>query len=485
MLLTLYSCDKSPKIQHNGEDFAAEIIDLQNRREIFVDNYFVNDLKGLKLKLHHPKDEGVAFYYNEEHEVLSPAYTTIIKDGNLYRAYYRAGRSLNQKAYTAEEWTCYAESKDGIEWYKPSLGLYEFEGSLANNIVLANEQPVHHNFSPFIDKNPNALPDQKFKALGGTSRDQIGLIPYSSSDGIHWEKLNDDGVIKEGAFDSQNVAFWSESENQYVCYFRTFRTIDDKRVRTISRATSDDFINWSDPVEMSYGDTPPEHLYIQQTSPYFRAPHIYLAIGARLLPNRQIAEEKELMELKVHPGQFKGLSEPYLMSTRGGNTYDRTFMESYIRPGIGLNNWVARTNFPALNVVQTSSTEMSLYVNQDYTQPTSHLRRYSMRLDGFASIHAPYAGGTMLTKPFTFKGNKLYLNYSTAVAGEIRIEIQDAYGKPIPGFEMHESHRIIGNKIDGIASWSNGKDLSLLENEVIRLFVYMKDADLYSIKFDY
>src|SRR5690606_13139 len=224
-------------------------------------------------------------------------------------------------------------------------------------------------------------------------------------------------------------------------------------------------------------------LYIQQTSPYFRAPHIYLAIGARLIPDRQIADEAQLQNLKVHPGQYKGLSEPYLMSSRGGNSYQRTFMESFIRPGIGLNNWVARTNFPALNVVQTSPEEMSIYVNQDYTQPTSHLRRYSMRLDGFTSIMAPYEGGTLLTKPFTFSGDSLEINYSTSVGGQIRIEIQDLEGMPISGFEMEESRIIIGNEIDGIASWSGNPDLSLLRNQPIRLFVYMKDADLYSIKF--
>ena len=33
--------------------------------------------------------------------------------------------------------TCYAESKDGIHWKKPELGLVEFNGSKANNIVMA------------------------------------------------------------------------------------------------------------------------------------------------------------------------------------------------------------------------------------------------------------------------------------------------------------------------------------------------------------
>jgi len=234
---------------------------------------------------------------------------------------------------------------------------------------------------------------------------------------------------------------------------------------------------------MTYGNTTPEHLYTQQTSPYFRAPHVYIAIGSRFIPDRQILTEDKLRELKVDPGQYKGLSEPYFMTTRGGNVYDRTFMEAFIRPGLGYNHWSARTNYPALNIVQTGPLEMSLYVNQDYTQPTAHLRRYSMRLDGFSSLSAPYSGGEMVTKPFRFSGSELELNYSTSAAGEIKVEIQDAAGKPISGFTLEESRQIIGNEITGTASWNGNKDVSSLASKNVRLRVYLKDADLYSFRF--
>jgi hypothetical protein len=35
---------------------------------------------------------------------------------------------------------------------------------------------------------------------------------------------------------------------------------------------------------MDFGKTPVEHLYTNQTAPYFRAPHIYVAIAARFMP---------------------------------------------------------------------------------------------------------------------------------------------------------------------------------------------------------
>lgn len=463
----------------------SQPLNLGANRELFVDPYLIDKLEGAYLKMHEPVDKGVAFYFDKPWEVFSPAYVTIIKDGALFRAYYRAGirKEIGQlKAYTNDEWTCYAESKDGVEWYKPNLNLFEFNGSKANNIVLAGEAPVHHNFSPFIDKNPKTPASHRYKALGGTRRDSVGLVPYYSGDGINWKRMSTEPGITKGAFDSQNVAFWSESEKKYVCYFRTFTK--EGRKRSVSRATSLDFIHWTDPVEMTYGDTPPEHLYVQQTSPYFRAPQLYVAIGARLLPDRQIASEEQLKALQVDPSQYKGLSEPYLMTTRGGDQYDRTFMEAFIKPGIGLNNWNARCNFPALNVVQTGDTEMSLYVTQDYTQPTSHLRRYAMRLDGFSSLTSPYKGGMATTKAFTFSGKELEINFATAAAGDIRIEIRDADGRPIPGFSLAESDAVIGNEIKRTVTWSGKSDLSALSGKPIRLHFSMKDADLFSIKFN-
>lgn len=254
-------------------------------------------------------------------------------------------------------------------------------------------------------------------------------------------------------------------------------------MRTVSRTTSGDFIHWTTPVEMSYGDTAPEQLYTQQTSPYFRAPHIYVAIGGRFMPGRQVLTDDQAKQLNVNPGYFKDCSDAYLMTSRGGYVYDRIFMEAFIRPGIGMKNWVSRSNYPALNVVQTSLEEMSVYVNQDYAQPTAHLRRYSMRLDGFTSLSSPYKGGEMITKPFTFSGRELEINYSTSAPGEIRFELQDENSVPIPGFTLEDSQRVIGNEISRVVLWKGNGDLQNLVSKTVRLRIQMKDADLYSIRF--
>jgi hypothetical protein len=144
---------------------------------------------------------------------------------------------------------------------------------------------------------------------------------------------------------------------------------------------------------------------------------------------------------------------------------------------------VSRTNYPALNVVQTGPAEMSFYANLDYAQASAHLRRYSLRLDGFASARAPYAGGELVTRPLTFKGSKLLLNFATSAAGGIRVEVQDEKGTPIPGFTLKDARETIGNEIERAAAWQGGEDVSALAGKAVRLRFAMKDADLFAFRF--
>ncbi|MGC1275112.1 MAG: hypothetical protein WBC44_15520 [Planctomycetaceae bacterium] len=460
----------------------AEVIEIGSRRELFVDRHLVDTMDGARLTLARPCDEGVVLRFDRPWEGLFSGYATVIRDGGLLRLYYR-GHADDSKDGSPSEVTCYAESTDGIEWVKPDLDLFTVQGTRDNNVVLADAAPVTHNFCPFLDANPKAASDERFKAVGGTA--ESGLVGYASADGLHWSKLQKEPVFRDKGwvFDSQNVPFWSESEGCYVLYYR--RAAGGRRA--IARATSPDFRTWSEPVQMGYSDTgdvvPSHELYTNQTQPYFRAPHLYVSTAARFMKGRQVITDEEAAAIGVHPKYFGDTSDAVLMTSRGGGLYDRTFLEGFLRPGIGAKNWVSRTNYPALNVVQTGDHEMSLYVNQDYGQPTAHLHRYSLRLDGFASVRASAAGGTLVTKPLVFEGDRLSVNLSTSAAGSVRVEIQDAAGSPLPGFSFDDSRELIGNEIDRTVSWKNGSDVSSLAGKPVRLKFVMQDADLFAFQF--
>ena len=136
-----------------------------------------------------------------------------------------------------------------------------------------------------------------------------------------------------------------------------------------------------------------------------------------------------------------------------------------------------------MDVVPADARTMFIYRMSHYAQPTSHMARYSLRTDGFISVNAPYRGGELLTKPLTFSGSKLEINFVTSAAGGIRVEIQDGDGKAIPGYALADCPEIIGDKIDHTVSWSAGTDIARLAGKPVRLRFSMKDADLYSLRF--
>lgn len=458
----------------------AQVLDLGNQRELFVDHYLIERLQGAQLKLHEPQKSGIVLKFDLPWEGPFVGYATVIKDGDTYRLYYR-GLPTAGKDGSETEVTCYAQSEDGINWRKPVVGLFNVRGELNNNVVLHGQAPASHNFSPFLDQRPGVPASERFKAVGGTQAS--GLLAFVSGDGIHWRKWQDKPVFTKGIFDSQNVVFWSESEGCYVCYFRTWTGEGYAGFRTVSRATSPDLLHWTDPVAMDFGATPNEHLYTSQTHPYFRAPHIYIATPMRLMPGRKVLTEAQAKALGVHSNYQSDCADAVFMTSRGSNRFDRTFMEGWIRPGTDLGNWASRAGLTALGVVPTGPAEMSIYKQANYAQPSACLVRYTLRTDGFVSINAPYRGGEMVTKPFRFAGKELVINFATSAAGSLRAELQTASGLAVPGFSLQEAVEVVGDEIERVVAWRQGSDVSKLAGQVVRLRCVMKDADLYSLRF--
>jgi hypothetical protein len=391
------------------------------------------------------------------------------------------------------EVTCYAESPTGIAWTKPSLGICAYAGSTKTNIIW--NRFGAHTFMPFKDSNPDALPTQRYKALasGPPTRPIKRVMGLASEDGVHWAPMWDEPIIIQESVDfGADLAFWDAEQEQYVAYLRGWRTHvgsgpvnrDELRrpdgslppraiFRQVLRCTSRDFRHWTQPEFIDFCDTPLEHFYTNAVTPYYRAPHIYLAFPKRFVPERKTRPD--------HPAP--GLSDTVLLSSRDGMHFDRTFMEAFIRPGLDPDNWTDRNMMTAWGIVPTERDEISLYYVENYRHATCRLRRATLRTDGFASVHAGYRTGEWRTKPLTFEGESLAINCSTSAVGGIKIELQDAVGRPLPGYGLQDCPEIYGDEIEHVVSWEKGQDVSQLARQPVRLRFSMKDADLYSLRF--
>lgn len=476
----------------------SAVLDLGTRRELFVDHALIAQLDNTTLRLHTPATAGVALKIDRPWEGPGNFGHVIIRHQGRYLLYYR-GMTLDKGDDSGQ--ACVAVSTDGVNWGKPALTGDERSGRDDANF-LTDSSGKRFSGTVWQDTRPGIPEDEKIKALRGVPisgeahtafKDPKGpkrLELFASADGLIFRPLENRRQPTyvsnlPNSFDGGNTMFWSEAEQCYVLFYRI---MTEARQRTMARTTSTDLRTWTDPIPVTYGDTPPEQFYVNNTTPYFRAPHIYIALAARFMEGRSAItdEQAKAIDLKSPRGIIynQDCSDGVLLTTRAGSaSYRRTFMEAFIRPGPGDGNWVSRTNYPLTGILPGGANQIMFFVNRHYLQDSWHIERLTLRTDGFVSVNAPYAGGSMTTVPFTYKGDHLVMNYATSGAGEIRVELRDAEGNPLPGFSMEDCDVLIGDRIDGEVSWRGQKSLSRYIGKPVRLEFRMIDADLYSLQF--
>ncbi len=474
-------------------------IDIGSRLELFVDDYLIDRLAGTTLNLHSPSPQNVVLRFDRPWEGNSCNFVSVFKDADKYRMYYRSGQvDYTQGDMTKlHEVTGYAESSDGIRWEKPALGLVEFAGSKENNIVW--EGPGSHNFMPFKDANPDCEADARYKAVGGV---RGGLYAFKSSDGIRWSRMTDERVITDGAFDSPNLAFWDTVRGEYREYHRDFRPGRDARGnangRDIKTATTKDFLKWPDPAWLNYSPGRVSEMYTNEVIPYYRAPHIFLGFPTRYVDRGWTESAKALPQLEYrhirassNEREGTALTDGMFMSSRDGLNFN-VWPESFIRPGLwDTGGWFYGDNYQNWGLVETAShlegapDELSVYVTEAHEQMevTERLRRHTLRIDGFVSVNARLSGGELLTHPLVFEGGQLALNFASSIAGDIRVEIQDANGRSLEGFGIDDCDEVYGDELERAVSWNGATDVSALAGRPVRLRFALRDADLYSLRF--
>lgn len=442
--------------------------DVANEPQLLADLTLVKShSENVAIQSVEPKPHEVILVTDKPWEGNTSAYYTIFQDGDLYRMYYRGSHFDEQTKRSAHrEVACYAESRDGIHWTKPELGLFEFNGSKANNIVW--DGLGTHNFTPFKDENPNCTPDARYKALArgslpkqGDQPARRGLFAFKSPDGIRWSLMHPDPVITLGAFDSQNLAFWDPIRECYVDYHRHFAN----GVRDIMSCTSDDFVTWTKPEFLDYAGAPKEHLYTNTIRRYARAPHLLIGFPTRFNPKTQQVE-------------------PVLMTSRDGQVF-RRFSTTTIPITAPKDRDGNRSNYMASGLVQIPSEpdRLSVFASEAYyTGPDSRLRRFSFRVDGFASARS-HGAGELETIEMICPGGQLELNYRTEKTGSVRVSIVDGDGKPVEGFGPTDSQPLFGDDVAGTAVWKSNSSLKALAGQPIRVKLHLKDAEVFAFRF--
>ena len=509
------------------------VMDIADRRELFVDDYLLANRTDLALQMHRPQPREIVMVCDQPWEGSETCYQRIIRVGDTIRMYYMGADDITREDGAEMQdhriVPCLATSADGIHWVRPDLGLFDFDGAVEfdehgwiehpiprfqpskhNNIVWS--QPRLDNFTPFLDTNPACLPDERYKAVGfadpapqrpGAPRE---LFAYKSADGIHWSYLSSEPIFSNRsdpalAFDTENNAFWDPLRQHYWCYMRGNHSLNGQGVRDIQVATSTDFRTWTKARRIkfddAYGHAPA--LYTNQIEPYYRNPEVFVGFPARYsdrikdfspaaiaaLPGAVSRENR----MKFNPRYGTAITDTLLMTSRDGYTF-HLWDETFVPPGPErLDTWAYHDAFQSLGLLETPATdptappELSFYVTEGSWIHATRLRRYTIRIDGFVSLHASKEPGEFLTKPLRFSGGRLTLNFATSGAGWVRVELEKEDGTALAGFSKSDCDVLFGDTLDRTVTWQNRSDLSALVGKPVCIRMVLSEADLYSLKF--
>lgn len=483
------------------DNVASRPIDIASRLELFVDDVLIDAMTGVARELQSPVPCEATIVVDHPWESPHLGYPTVFRDGDRFRLYYRAMECTKAGAWPSG--SAVAESDDGIHWTKPRLGIADYRGSTDNNLVWNEGQSTNPsagiNLCPFKDTNPEAAPVHRYKALIG-HKGVEGAFSMGSADGFHWSRMQDTPTIS-GFPPSEltNHCFWDTRLQRYAVYLRGWSSGGHMvGVRGTVRTLSEDFLNWSEPQWIDYGDAPEEHLYTFAPVQYHRAPHLYVAFAKRYVPPP--ADMPEWAEgIELIPGRTwadcasrttwmgwynpdHGVSDAVFACSRDGLHWKR-YLEAFVRPGRDGENWTDRNMMLAQGVIQTAPDELSVYYIEHYLHPTARIRRATLRLDGFVAVRARYPGGDLVTRPLVFAGSELVLNYASSAAGYVRVELQDEAGTPIEGFQGDRCPQIYGDELNRVVHWTGGAELASLAGRPVRLRFSLRDADLFSFQF--
>jgi hypothetical protein len=121
---------------------------------------------------------------------------------------------------------------------------------------------------------------------------------------------------------------------------------------------------------------------------------------------------------------------------------------------------------------------------QDYEQA---IGLATTRLDGFSSWRATGDGdGELVTQPFRFEGDQLFVNAVAEPGGSVSVEVLDESGHAIPGFTANDSVALQGDTLAdaaaGRARWKSSDSLKDLAGKQVRLRLLLRSAEVFAFR---
>lgn len=455
-------------------------------RQLFLDDHGVAKIDSLQRTMHQPKKRGAVIVPDQSWETALQIRCAPVWDNQAKR--YKLWL-LTSTPVEGVAGTTYAESLDGLKWTKPILRQWKFQESLENNFVAVEPNsawPANAMENVIYDPD-DADPQRRFKGFLGA----FGRQPIVSPDGIHWKKLD---VPELPSQDESNLSY----DRQRRTFIATLKT-NGPFGRSHGIWTSKDFLTWTNTDVLIHADEEDQRLAKaniqarladdQLQQPRYNDPADYNAdiynVGVFRYEGLYVAMPAVYHATgKIPVGNTDGFHHIRLSSSRDLRTWQhvgdrRTFIGPPPVKGDAFD--LTQLLPPSAPVVRDDELWFyytGLKYRAEPAQPESGgigaICLAVLRRDGFVSLNAGEAPGTITTKPFKWSGSKLMANVETSERGKLRAEVLDAEGTVIA-----TSKSLTGNQPRGEFGWSLALPKSLCGQQVSLRFT-LREASFYS-----
>ncbi len=410
------------------------------------------------------------------------------------RKFHLWTRILNpdRPSYQLNQVHVYFESEDGFEWKEPELGIVEYDGSKANNIIQGAHGFMHGPLavirapSQFESRGRYVmlylLNKEKFEPNETHGAEQ--RLAWSD-DAIHWQDQKENPVSR-GRFDTHNSLTYNPDRDVFMVYQRA--CVNAHEIRRIAYSESSDGAEWMQPViALDPDDMDPPSFY---GMPVTRYQNVYLGFlqmfysanagyktGPRLWKDGYVEKENKIdvqlawsrdgVNWKRHP------KRPIFLKTGIAGSYD--WGATFIGQGI-----IERGDLLYLYYASNNINHKPISAGRKF-----HVNLATLRRDGFVSLFTPGLG-YMLTKPLLCPGNRLHINAQTEKEGYIRVAVRDGDGVDdgewLDGWDFEDGPVFTGDTTDTVLEWKQ-KDFNTLKGRSIRLHFWLHKARAFSFWF--
>ncbi len=500
--------------------------------ELFLDNHMIEETPGVSRRLHPPRKHLANPVVRRdrwwENTYMQPYCTMYDQEDKLFKMWMRTGS--DQKTGYLDGYagyTTYLTSADGIHWDKPEVGALEIAGRRDHNIVFTGFEPdtktkprrpgvIIPHTQPYqgkkgwlwsVVKHPKPKDEsEKYVGLAWMMK-RCGAHICTSPDGIHWQRDEDspfwqtpNDVSGEGD-DALLHLIYDRAKQKWVIYRRIVPEFSERMIaveadrdwrgverynRSYAYAESEDLNTWHNHkfILAMDADDPPDtelyqfachkfgDIYVGYMSVFYLSHpqpiNIHLATsrdgihftrvcrGQPFIPNGRLGYF-DYMAMCCSQPEPVVFNDTVYVYYAGLNFPHEAVDPPFEQGGVGLVTF-KRDRFASLESSET---------------PVSPDREDGHRTDPRRC--------RMVTKPFTVRHPKLFINAATWQWGSVRVEALTRGWEPIPGFTEPEALDIRGDALDFPVRWRDNHTIAKLVGKEIRLKFYMKRARLYAM----